>query len=50
MVSQARTFLLIRENKRGGGNQSLCHIEGNDLSGRLHRVRTIMIIDTGAIT
>lgn len=26
-----------------------CHIEGNDLSGRLHHVTTIMITDAGAV-
>lgn len=30
-------------------NLSLCHIEGNDLSGRLHHVTTIMIIDLGPL-
>lgn len=50
MVSQAGSFLLIRGNKRGGGDRGLCRIEGNDLSERLHHVTMIMIIDTGAIT
>lgn len=52
MFSSTRKNFLInkRRKERRRENQSLCHIEANDLSGHLQCVTQIMILDAGAIT